>query len=277
MMNQARLIFDRKRQRLLRSRAAPREGSQNPYFLHNEIESILLERLACIRCNFPRVLLTTPVSRRFVRALLSQGHGDKYLIECNSVSLDTASSRQKGGSVYRVAGDEEALPFVRKTFDLIVSFLNLHQLNDVPEVLMNSKELLKPEGLYLAAFFGGDTLCELREAFLRSELEMSGGAFPRVHPMITPEEATRLFDRAGFKLPVIDHQKFTLLYPSLMSLLKEIKRVGEGNSLIERSTKPLSRSLLRRVEDIFHDMVAFRATEGYLRSTVDVVFLTGWA
>lgn len=276
-MNQARLIFDRNRQRLLRSRAAPREGSQNPYFLHNEIETILLERLACIRCNFPKVLLTTPVSRQFITTLLSQGHGDGYLIECYPVSLGVASSRQKGVSVYKVVGDEETLPFMRKTFDLVVSFLNLHQLNDVPEVLMNSQALLKPGGLYLAAFFGGDTLCELREAFLRAELEMNGGAFPRVHPMITPEEATRLFDRAGFKSPVIDHQKFTLLYPSLRSLLKEIKRVGEGNSLIERSTKPLSRSLLRRVEDIFHDMVAFRATEGHLCSTVDVVFLTGWA
>src|SRR5579862_8290919 len=80
-----------------------------------------------------------------------------------------------------VVADEEQLPFAREHFDLIVSALSLHAVNDLPGALVQIRQALKPDGLFLAALFGGDTLSELREAFLEGEMLVSGGASPRVY------------------------------------------------------------------------------------------------
>ena len=92
--------------------------------------------------------------------------------------------------------------------------------------------------------------------------------------MITLEDAMMLFNYAGFKWPVIDHEKINIIYPSLPSLLKEIKSIGESISLIERTRKPLSRLILKRAETIYQR--TFGTAEGKLKATVDVIFLTGW-
>jgi NADH dehydrogenase [ubiquinone] 1 alpha subcomplex assembly factor 5 len=270
-MNQVRLIFDRKRQSFLKSRAISLHQDKKSYFLHEEIESILLERLAYSRYKFPKVLLTAPVSQHFIKNLLSQGHGKSCFVELYPGII--SPFQQKKGTC-PVIGDEENLPFLEKSFNLVISFLGLHQLNDVMGTLTRSHSLLDREGLYLSAFFGGETLLELRESLLSAEIEMTNGASPRVHPMITPEDAMMLFNNAGFKWPVIDHEKINIIYPSLSSLLKEIKSIGESISLIERTRKPLSRLILKRAETIYQG--TFGTAEGKLKATVDVIFLTGW-
>lgn len=45
------------------------------------------------------------------------------------------------------------------------------------------QKALKPDGLFLAALFGGDTLQELRIAHGLAEQELEGGISPRVSPL----------------------------------------------------------------------------------------------
>ena len=60
---------------------------------------------------------------------------------------------------------------------------------------------LKPDGLALFGYFAGDTLRELREAWLQAGQEVTGGASPRVAPMIDLRETGGLLQRAGLALP----------------------------------------------------------------------------
>src|SRR5690606_20806309 len=80
--------------------------------------------------------------------------------------------------------DDELLPFCEKSFDLIVSNCNLHFLNDLPGFLLQIRKLLKEKGFFIATFFGGETLKNLREVFYQSELECYGGVSPRIIPFI---------------------------------------------------------------------------------------------
>lgn len=54
---------------------------------------------------------------------------------------------------------------------------------------MQIKEALQPDGLFLAALFGGDTLFELRTALQLAEMEREGGISPHISPMTGTEYA----------------------------------------------------------------------------------------
>src|SRR5208282_4703964 len=111
-----------------------------------------------------------------------------------------------------IIADEEALPFAPESFDVVVSALSLHAVNDLPGALAQIRNALKPDGLFLAALFGGDTLRELRTAFAVGESEVLGGISPRVAPMADVRDLGGLLQRAGFALPVADSEKTIVRY-----------------------------------------------------------------
>src|SRR3546814_11047904 len=93
-------------------------------------------------------------------------------------SMDMAGA---GGR--HVMGDEEFLPFGQNRFDLVVALLNLHWVNDLPGALIQIRQALTPDGLFLGAMLGGATLTELRQSWLADEAELEGGPEPRISPM----------------------------------------------------------------------------------------------
>ena len=95
-------------------------------------------------------------------------------------------------------GDPERSPLGENAFDLIVSLLALHQVDDLPGALIQMRRALKPDGLFIAALPGGDTLSELRECLLVAESETTGGASPRVAPLADARALGGLLQRAGF-------------------------------------------------------------------------------
>ena len=94
------------------------------------------------------------------------------------------------------------LPFL--VIDLVVSAGVLDSVNDVPGALTLARRVLRPDGLFLAAMLGGDTLTELRESFAVAETALTGGVSPRVAPFPDLRDMGALLQRAGFALPVAD-------------------------------------------------------------------------
>src|SRR5262249_688591 len=145
-----------------------------------------------------------------------------------------------------VAADEEALPFADSTLDLVVSGLSLQAVNDLPGVLVQVRRALKPDGLFLAALLGGDTLMELRQSFAVAESELDGGVSPRVAPFPDLRDLGSLLQRAGFALPVTDVDHITVRYATPLRLLHDLRRMGATNPLVERRRVPLRRATLMR-------------------------------
>jgi SAM-dependent methyltransferase len=174
-----------------------------------------------------------------------------------------------------VAADEEALPFRDASLDLLVSALALHFVNDLPGTLVQIRRALKPDGLFLAAMLGGETLTELRRAFAEAEVELEGGISPRVIPFPDLRDLGALLQRAGFALPVADIERVTVRYATVFALMHDLRRMGATNALIERRRLPLRRATLLRMAEIYGRR--FADTDGRLRATFEIVWLSVWA
>jgi SAM-dependent methyltransferase len=261
------VIFDRK---LLRDRRARAAQLGPATFLLERVAHDLAARLSAVLRKFDLAVdLGTP-SDAVRRALTDR-------IE-TVVAVNPMSERPKGhgtSGALAVAADEEALPFRDASLDLAVSALALQFVNDLPGTLIQIRRALKPDGLFLAAMIGGESLIELREAFALAETEVEGGVSPRIAPFADLRDLGALLQRAGFALPVTDVDRVTVRYGSPLALMQDLRRMGAGNILAERRRTPLRRATLRRLTEIYVER--FADADGRIRATFDIVWLSGWA
>ncbi len=259
-------VFDLKalhRQR--RRRAASLKANT---FLLDEVATRLLDRLDDIRREFVDVLDLGSRHGVFGRALAARRPGVQI------VSADPTPELVAEAPGARVVASFEALPFRDASFDAAFSVLSLHAVNDLPGTLAQLRRLLRPDGLLLLAFVGGETLTELRQALMEGELQVTGGASPRVTPFVDVRDLGALLQRAGFALPVADVDRLTLTYAEPLALLAEMRAAGEANVLAERNRKPLRRDVLMRARELY--LARHADAHGRIRATVDVLFATGW-
>ena len=262
----AAAIFERRAWRCHRERAA-RSGCIE--FLHAEIAERLVDRLDAIGRPFHRVLDLGVHGGALSRRLATRpGIGQ-------IVAADPAQGFIARRSGMRVVADPELIPFHERSFELAISGLALHWAADLPGVLIQLRRALKPDGLLLAAMFGGATLVELRTALVEAELAEEGGASPRVSPTLDVAEASPLLQRAGFAMPVADTDTITVTYPDLLALMRDLRGMGETNALAARRRTPLRRATVARAAAIYREQ--FANADGRLRATFEVVYLTGWA
>lgn len=257
--------FDRRLVRLRRERRL--RSAEFPTFLDAEIAQRLVERLADIRRTFPEIL----------ELGAGAGHLSRHLARLpgvrSLVRTDLARAAAPGPGLF-VQADEELLPFAPARFDAVLSAGGLHLVNDLPGALVQIRGILRPDGLFLAAFFGGETLRELREALLLAELELRGGAVPRMAPTVDLADAAALLQRAGFALPVADLDRITVRYADPARLLDDLRRMGETGAPRIAGGAPLRRDVLVRALELYRER--FAAADGRLPATFEIVWLTGW-
>jgi SAM-dependent methyltransferase len=260
-------LFDRE---LLeaRRRRARRIGPAN--FLMDRAAEDFADRLAAVLRRFDRAAdLGTPTGA--VRAALA-GNGAIGTM----IAVDPACEGDAAGEgALRVVADVEALPFAGGVLDLVVSAFALETVNDLPGVLIQICRALKPDGLFLAAMLGGDTLAELRESFAVAESELTGGVSPRVAPFPDLHDMGALLQRAGFALPVADVDRVVVRYPSPLALMADLRRMGAANPLVERRRVPLRRATLVRMMEVYAER--FADPDGKVRASFDIIWLSGWA
>jgi SAM-dependent methyltransferase len=170
---------------------------------------------------------------------------------------------------------DERLPLAPHSLDLVLSALALHFANDLPGVMAQIRRALRPDGLFIAALLGGDTLTELRQAFAAAEVELEGGLSPRVLPFADLRDLGALLQRAGFALPVADVDRVVVRYSDAFALMQDLRRMGATNVLADRRRTPLRRATLLRMAQVYSDR--FADSDGRIRATFDIVWLSGWA
>jgi hypothetical protein len=137
------------------------------------------------------------------------------------------------------------------------------------------RRALRPDGLFLAALIGGETLTELRQSFAAAESEAEGGISPRVAPFADLRDLGALLQRAGFALPVTDIDRVIVRYDSVFELMHDLRRMGATNPLIDRRRMPLRRTTLMRMAEIYGKR--FSDADGRVRATFEIMWLSGWA
>ncbi len=159
-------------------------------------------------------------------------------------------------------------------FDLVVSLFSLQAINDLPGAMIQIRRLLKPDGLFLAALFGGATLNELRQSFTAAESEVLGGASPHVAPFADVRDMGALLQRAGFALPVADVERLMVRYSNLSALVKDLRAHGQSNALTGRRKNFTGRRVL---DALAAHYTTHHANDGKLIATFETIYLTGWA
>ena len=260
-------VFDRTAVRRHKSRAAGRLEDHD--FLFKEAGERLADRLDDIKRSFPLALDLGCRGGQLARLLGGRG-GIQTLVH-SDLSLEMLR-RAEG---LRVAADEEALPFSGKCFDLVLSCLCLHWVNDLPGLLVQVRRALKPDGLFLAAMLGGETLKELRQALGEAELAVEGAVSPRVSPFADIRDLGALLQRAGMALPVADADTIEVTYEDPGMLMRDLRGMGESNAQASRRKGFTRRATLSAAMARYKEL--FADAKGCVPATFEVITLTAWA
>lgn len=257
-------IFDHglARKRLARAIAI---GDAGAAFLMERAADDLGERISTVGRRFDKAATLYSRSDAARLALLRSGKA------ATVARIETTDVPATGA----IAAAPELLPLGEGEIDLAVSLYALDTINDAPGMLIQIRRALRPDGLFLGCMAGTGTLGELREALLVAETELAGGASPRVHPFTDVRDAGALLQRAGFALPVTDHETVTVRYETMFALIRDLRAMGATSILAERSRKPASRALFLRAAEIYAER--FSDPDGRVRATFSTIWLSGWA
>lgn len=251
-MSQPPRLFDTA---LVARHLARRPAADN--FVRDLVLDDLSDRLGAHMRSFPRAVLVAPDAATL------------------PTRLDTASHAVEVTLVEAFGPDPDFPDLPEGQLDLIVSLLHLQAVNDVPGHIARLRARLAPDGLLMLAFLGGDTLSELREAFLAADLDVGGGASARVAPMAQVREAGGLLQRAGLALPVADVETHVVRYAHPFALMAELKALGASNPLVDRPRRFATRRLLAAAAEAYAARDA--DPDGRIRATLEIIWLAGWA
>lgn len=174
-----------------------------------------------------------------------------------------------------IVSDEETLGLEPNSHDLVLHMMCLHWANDPVGQLVQARHALKPDGLLLCTFFGGQTLHELRASLAEAEAAITGGLSPRIAPMGEIRDLGGLLQRAGFALPVADSTPLTASYANAFHLMHDLRKMGESNALSQRIKHATRRNILTEAASIYAEN--FRNDDNRVDATFEIITLTGWA
>ncbi|MGD8327187.1 MAG: methyltransferase domain-containing protein [Sphingomonadales bacterium] len=250
------ILFDRKQVGRARERALKMDPDGD--FLRLEIWDRIQDRLLEVSRQFQNILI--------IGAPGSVSFPDAHVVEAHSL-------HRRGTS--RLVLDEEILPFKDDSFDLIISLLDLHWVNDLPGALIQFNRALKADGLFMAALFSSGTLAELKSCLLEAEAALDHGTSPHIAPFADVRDLGGLLQRAGFAMPVADQDKISIRYQSAFHLMQDLRKMGESNALVTRHKGLSSRSVFFTAAESYAQ--AYSGDDGRVSAQFNISFLTGWA
>lgn len=264
MVSNEIVVFDKKAIKRNRLRAINNFNEHD--FLHRWSKNHLLDRLSDVTRDFSNGLC--------IGSRCPIGANDHDKIAHASVMDITPSPITPCEPLYIIA-DEEFLPIAPGSLDLVISNLNLHNVNDLPGTLLQIRQALQNDGLFLASILGGETLHELRSAMMQTEMDLYGGVSPRIAPFADKPQMGDLLQRAGFALPVVDSDIVTVTYDNIFKLMKDLRGMAEGNVVTERRKTFDRKEFFMRVAERYQN--EFAESDGRIVASFEVIFLLGWA
>ncbi|XP_005525562.1 PREDICTED: NADH dehydrogenase [ubiquinone] 1 alpha subcomplex assembly factor 5 [Pseudopodoces humilis] len=263
--------FDRRLKRKQKNWAALQAEPAKCDYLREEVGGRIADRVFDITRTFP-LALDVGSGRGYIAQHLTKETVEK-LIQVDIAENALKNAVESEIPTVRVVADEEFLPFKEDTFDLVVSSLSLHWVNDLPKAFREIHQVLKPDGVFIGAMFGGDTLYELRCSLQLAELEREGGFSPHVSPFTAVADLGHLLSRAGFNTLTVDTDEIQVNYPGLFEVMEDLQGMGESNCSWNR--KPLlHRETMLAAAAIYQEM--YGNSDGSVPATFQIYYMIGW-
>ncbi|KAK8086644.1 Arginine-hydroxylase NDUFAF5 [Apiospora phragmitis] len=287
-------VFNTRTKWLQKERAASNlEESRIADYLKNEVAVRLCERLLDIKRSYPRVLDVGANSCNVARALTAPNpdsdpnmpESDPLVTKIEHLTAAESSKtmlyrdadepfNQQINMTREVLASQETLPYEANTFDLVLSSLGLHWINDLPGMLSQINNILKPDCAFMGAMFGGDTLFELRTSLQLAEQERRGGLSPHVSPLADTRDCGGLLQRAGFKMVGVDVDDIIVDYPDSFALMQDLQAMGESNAVLGREMGAIQRDVLLAADAIYRELHGNE--DGTVPATFRMIYMIGW-
>ena len=240
-----------------RDRAA-RVGAE--LFLHGRAFEDCLERIAILERRFKRALLIGSPDPAWPRRL---GEFAEQ-VDVQEPGEDFAAHSNGTFTIEDSWSPSEAL------YELVLGVGTLDTVNDLRLALRLIRQAMRPDGLFMGAVSGGDTLPQLRAAMRAADAE-SGGAAPHVHPRIEASALAPLLADAGFVNPVVDLDRVSVSYRSLDRLVGDLRAMAATNILAARP-----RFIGRAARDAAAAAFAAAGDEGRTFETFEIIHFAAW-
>lgn len=232
-------IFDRNKVKFHRERAAKQDSVTD--YLKQEAVSRIVDRLRDMSRRSNRVADLGAHFAQLAQSLKGAG------IVSDCVTTDIAFGYVNRQDMQkRVVMDEELLCFKPASFDLVVSAMSLHWVNDLPGCLAQILTILESNGLFIANMIGGTSLRQFQEIMLEVEMEL-GGASPRISPFVEVKSLGSLLQRVGFEQVISDSDMLHVTYDSVTGLLTDLALMGERGALVKQGNM-LRRGVIEEVD-----------------------------
>ena len=263
-------LFDRRRLQYSFGRAAG--GYAEVAVLQRESESRLLEQLDVLDARQPARILDVGSGPGRASGVM-KGRWPKAEVIALDIALPMLHQVRKHSHFWRpirrVCGEAAHLPIADNSIDVIFSNLCLQWVPDLPGVLAEFRRVLREDGLLLFSTFGPDTLVELREAYVAA-----GERQPPLSPFAAIQQIGDALIAAGLRNPVLDRDLFTLTYPEVMPLLRELRAIGAGDARVQRPRGLGGKSRQARMITAYESQ---RRDDGRLPSSWEVITAMAWA
>ncbi|XP_024415157.1 arginine-hydroxylase NDUFAF5, mitochondrial isoform X1 [Desmodus rotundus] len=264
-------IFDRDLKRKQKNWAARQPDPLKFDYVREEVGSRIADRVYDIARDFP-LALDVGCGRGYIAQYLNKETVGK-IFQADIAENTLKNTLETEIPTVTVLADEEFLPFRENTFDLVVSSLSLHWVNDLPGALEQIHYVLKPDGVFIGAMFGGDTLYELRCSLQLAETEREGGFSPHVSPFTAVNDLGHLLGRAGFNTLTVDTDEIQVNYPGMFELMEDLQGMGESNCAWNRKAL-LHRDTMLAAAAVYREM--YRNEDGSVPATYQIYYMIGW-
>ncbi|KAF3688173.1 Arginine-hydroxylase NDUFAF5, mitochondrial [Channa argus] len=264
-------VFNREMKKRQKNWAASLQDGLQYDYLRDEVGSRVADRVYDVARTFP-LALDIGSGKSHIAEHLSKDVVERlFLTDISETSLK--HRRQSEIQTQCFLADEEFLPFKENTFDLVMSSMSLHWINDLPGALRQIHQVLKPDGVFIGAMAGGDTLYELRCSLQLAETEREGGFSPHVSPYTAVTDLGNLLGQVGFTMLTVDVDDVQVHYPGIMEVMADLQGMGESNCAWNRKSL-LHRDTILAAAAIYKEMYGHE--DGSVPATFEILYMIGW-
>lgn len=180
--------------------------------------------------------------------------------------LRETARREEAPRIERLCAGAESLPLPDASVDLLFCNLMLPWCDDPDAVFAEIARVLRPRGLLTFSTLGPDTLIELRAAWRAAD------DATHVIPFTDMHDIGDGLVRAGLVEPVLDVCRYTLTYPDVRSLMRDLQAIGAQNATSGRPRGLTGRKRLRAVEQAYE----CHREDSVLPATCEAIFGQAW-
>lgn len=291
LLSTATKVFDWSLKTRQREWAISVQNNEDYDYLRKEVATRLVDKLDDIVRDFPAALDVGCHKGFIYDALVEKNEfvvaGDRpigaitHLTQADSKGFHDVvetklmhSNNSSLKSCFHEMKDENDLELKNEDkFDIVMSSMWLHWVNDIPRFFKSIREILRPDGAFICSVPGGSTLEEFRHSFYLAELERKGGVAPHVSPLLRPSDAAALLQQANFALPTIDVDTITVNYGSAALLMEHLVAMGEGSAAYNRQFN-VGRESLLAMAAIYQEL--YGEEDGSIPVTYQIISMIGW-